>query len=101
MANKRQLRASGLNDYVSVDLIDETGNIIENVFYFEKNKLTKILFHDNEERKWVKTNVCFDGEKLICVDVDEKSDFKGMEVIIYPSDYGFELCDKNNTKPLV
>lgn len=100
MKTERQIRASGFNDYVAVDLIDESRTIIENVFYFEKNNPVKILFHDIEERKWVITNVNFDGKKLVCVDVDDRSDFKGMEIIISPSDYEFELCDKNNCKPI-
>lgn len=98
---KRQLRASGLNDYVAVDLVNDAGQIIENVFYFEKNKPVKILMKDLEDGKWINYNVNFDGEKLIMVDIDPKSDWQGTDYEIKPEDYEFELCDKRNSKPLI
>lgn len=96
---KRQLRVSGLNDYIAVDLVDEDKNIIENVFYFGKNQIVQVLVKEHEEKFWVKTNVLFDGNKLILVDVDPNSDWMGMEYEIEQKDYEFELCDEFNIKP--
>lgn len=101
MKTERQIRISSLNDYVAVDLIDESKKIIENVFYFGLRQHVKVLMHDDEERKWIKTNVIFDGEKLNFIDIDPNSDFMGMEYDIKPSNYEEELCDKNNIKPIL
>ncbi len=42
-----QLRKSGYNDYVAVDDVDKKGN-------------------DAEENKYYRTEVTFDGDKLLC-----------------------------------
>lgn len=101
METKRQIRISGLLDYIAVDLIDKDGNILEEVFYFSKNKPIKILFRDHEEHKWVQHNVNFNGEELIACNTDMSSDFYGQVFSIKESDYEFELLDKNNSKPIL
>lgn len=101
MKTKRQIRISGLNDYIAVDLVDDKEKILEEVFYFSKNKPIKILLRDHEEHKWVQHNVNFDGKELIVGNTDLSSDFYGQVFSIKESEYEFELLDKSNSKPIL
>lgn len=62
----RILRQSEFKDYIAVDLINELGNVISTPIYLRKNKPQKLWAFDAEQRKYLKTMVTFDGEKLLC-----------------------------------
>lgn len=97
---KRVARISGLNDYIAIDLVQEENGrevIKETIWSFYKNKLETALYKDREEGRWTKVNVLFDGEKLICADIDDKSYWKGME---WETDID-EFLDSRQIKPLL
>ena len=86
---KRQLRISGKNDYVAIDVIERENGIDvikETIFYFEKDKPIEFLMMDFEEKKWFKTKGTFNGLEIICIDIDKNSDWCGM-------DYTYKLGD--------
>jgi len=101
METKRQIRISGLNDYIAVDLVDDKRKILEEVFYFALNKPIKILLRDHEEHKWVQHNVNFNGKELVVGNTDLSSDFYGQVFTIKESDYESELLDKSNSKAIL
>lgn len=101
MEFKRQIRVSGLNDYIAVDLVNDEGEIKEEVFYFALNKPIKILLRDHEEHKWVQHNVNFNGKELVVGNTDLSSDFYGQVFSIKECDYESELLDKANSKAIL
>ena len=73
MKTKKVLRLSNFKDYVAVDIIDETERILETPIYLQKNKPVILQGRNRDENLISKTEVTFNGEKLLCVDLDENS----------------------------
>lgn len=71
---KKKLRVSGYNDYVAVDEVGEKGKILSTPIYLTKDKPSFFLAFDAEENRYYKTEVTFDGKKLLCHSL--KDDFK-------------------------
>lgn len=44
---KRQLRVSGLKDYIAVDLVNDKGIIISTPFYLKRTGMAKIKYKDD------------------------------------------------------
>lgn len=83
MKTHRSLRVSGFNDYLAVDLVDETGNIVSTPIYLKPNESMVIKNLDEEAKTWNKTKITFNPEKkrIDCEDVDDNefNDSLGLE----------------------
>lgn len=73
MKTKRSLRVSGFNDYVAVDMVDETGNIISTPIYLKPNESIVVKNLNEDLKIWVKTRITFNAERkrIDCEDVDD------------------------------
>ena len=70
MKTTKTLRQSSFKDYIAVDVIDERNNIVSTPFYLKKGKIKQLMYFDQEEKRWVKTNIKLsdDFTKLKCAD---------------------------------
>lgn len=77
---ERKLRVSGYKDYVAVDEVQDN-KIIATPFYLSKGETKIIKYNDAESGVWLKTEVSIMNgfDVLFMKDVDEKSDYTGME----------------------
>ena len=83
---KKHLRKSEFKDYLAVDIVDENGKIISTPIYLTTGKSGIIKAKDDEQGKWLKTEIVFDGEKLKLKDIDPNSEWQGLEYEAKPSD---------------
>jgi hypothetical protein len=78
---KRQLRVSNYKDYVAVDMVDESKPekpIIATPLYLERGKPVQVFWKDEEENKWFKAELLFDGDSITATDIDNCSGFAGI-----------------------
>src|SRR3990167_4926556 len=70
MKTTKTLRQSSFKDYIAVDVIDEQKNIVSSPFYLKKGETKQLMYKDQEESRWIKTDVKLsdDFTKLKCVD---------------------------------
>ena len=92
---ERKLRISGYKDYVAVDEVQDD-KIIATPFYLNKGETKIVKYKDAESGAWLKTEVSIINgfEMLSMKDVDENSDYSGME---WESPFD-ELLDKSQIK---
>lgn len=65
---KRQLRVSGLKDYVAVDLVNDKGVIISTPFYLKYTGTQKIKYKDDGASRLTDVFMSPDGDRLLCRD---------------------------------
>lgn len=73
MKTKRELRISGYKDYIAIDIVDETGKIIETPLYLRANGKPvkcKILWETtinySSKQNWMEPGIIkFDGQKIL------------------------------------
>jgi len=87
------IRKSGYNDYIAVNLTDGE-KILSTPLYLAKDKPVLVKGFDYEEKKWLKIELLFNGEKIIGKDVDLSSDWHGLEYYVELDD----LLDNNQYK---
>lgn len=61
---KRQLRVSGLNDYIAVDLVNDKGVILSTPFYLKYTGHGKLKYKDEGISRLTNVFLMADGEKL-------------------------------------
>lgn len=98
---QRQLRQSGHGDYLAVDIIlirdgKDTGIILETPIYLTKGKPENYYNYDEEQRRFILTEMLFDGtENIKCKDISHSSDWQGLEFELEFND----LLDKRQVIP--
>lgn len=61
---KRQLRISGLQDYIAVDMVNERGVILSTPFYLKYNSMGKLKYKEDLVSRMTNVFLVGDGEKL-------------------------------------
>lgn len=88
---KRIIRRALSKEFIAVDIQDASGKVISTPLYLSKDKTVNVEAFDQEENKFFKTELTFNGERILARDIDIKSPVHGMEWEVETSD----LRDEN------